>query len=96
MSADCKQDNRAKQFARKYRLSPRDMATLFGVSPALASRWLSEVEESNVKENHVLAIETLDLLYQTLYEAEMSALRLRLKMCPSKLQIYEDWRDRQD
>lgn len=85
-------NNRAKEFAKKYRLSAKDMAAIFSISLSLASRWLSEAEEAKLSPYHVNMVETLDLMYEMLRQAERQAGDLRLGLCPAKLQAYEDWR----
>jgi endoglucanase Acf2 len=83
-------NNRAKDFARKYQLSPKDMSALFSISHALASRWVSDTEEVTLASYYVNAIDTLDTLFEVLNQADT----LRDRLCPAKLQVYEEWRDR--
>jgi predicted transcriptional regulator len=85
-------DNPAKDFARKYGLSSRDMAALFGVSPSLASRWLSETEVAILTTATILSIENMDRVFEILRMADA----LKLKLSPSQLQIFEDWLERSD
>jgi hypothetical protein len=87
-------DNPAKDFARKYQLSSRDMAALFGVSPSLASRWLSETEVASLTTATVLSIENMSRLFEGLQIAKEMVKALKLNLSPSQLQVYEDWEDR--
>jgi transcriptional regulator with XRE-family HTH domain len=88
--------NRAKDFARKYDLSVKEMAELLGVSTSLASRWLSETEISVLTTATVRSIENLDRMVQSSQQAFQEASRLKLRLSPLQLQVYEDWRNRQD